>query len=162
VAVALLVVLVADDADRRSSPAGASPSQPNANWETSPELTPLHEKQELNRRGVQTANKWARLFATSDPDTCRSMTQPACQREDCVRVNPRDPTPPRIKGCTPPSPEYRESFRGASVDEIVVSGRRAAARFINGEAAELFRPYSADFWLIRKFGENAGRGFFEK
>ena len=45
--------------------------------------------------------------------------------------------------------------------EIAVRGRRAAARFTNGEAVELTRGYSADFWLIHKFGENAGRGFIK-
>ncbi len=57
----------------------------------------------MERRAVQSANGWARLFAISDPGACRLyMSRLACEREDCVRVNPRDPTPPRIRGCTPP------------------------------------------------------------
>ena len=128
---------------------------------TVPPRTPRQERQEMKRRAVQTANKWARQFAASDADACRFMTQPACERERCARVNPSGPTTTRIKGCTLPSAEYRRAFRGASVEEIAVRGRRAAARFTNGEAVELTRGYSADFWLIHKFGENAGRGFIK-
>jgi ketosteroid isomerase-like protein len=147
-AVVVVVIVVAlaseNDADRPSRQAAA---RANANG---PPRTP---KQEVQRVG-QTANTWARRFAAGG-DTCRNMTQPACEREDCVRVG----APPRkIKNCTRPSPAFRKSFRDVSVEDIVVRGHRAAATFTNGETIELFLPPAVDFWMVHKFGENAGRG----
>lgn len=87
-----------------------------------------------------------------------NMNQPACERESCTR---NDPTDPPIRNCTIPSAGYRKSFRDASVEKIVIRGSQAAARFTNGEAVELVNPTRADVWLVDKFGENAGRGFFK-
>ena len=53
-----------------------------------------------------------------------------------------------------------EMFAGAAVQEIAINGDRAAARFSNGETIELYRDANG-VWLISKFGENAGRGFFK-
>jgi hypothetical protein len=66
----------------------------------------------------------------------------------------------KIRNCTRPSSEFRNTFRDASVEKIVIRGRRAAARLTNGEAVELVYPPASDTWMIHKFGENAGRGFF--
>lgn len=108
------------------------------------------EQQELERRAVAFANGWARLYAGSEPDECRYMSQPACERETCMRVS-RGTT--RIRGCTPPSAEFRRSFRRANVEEIVSIGRQAAARFTNGAVVELSLPTNlADVWMIGRVG----------
>ena len=105
----------------------------------------------------QSANQWARLFAAGE--TCNPhMNQPACERAICTR---NDPTDPPIRNCTLPSAEFRKSFRDARVEKIAIRGTRAAARFTNGATVELVNPKRADFWLIDKFGEHAGRGFFK-
>ena len=41
---------------------------------------------------------------------------------------------------------------------MIKGGYRAAAKFSNGEAVELFGDGGR--WLISKFGGHAGRGFF--
>lgn len=66
-----------------------------------------------------------------------------------------------VENCTLPSSEFRKSFRDASVEEVAIRGSRAAARFTNGEAVELVGPPAGDSWMIHKFGETAGRGFFQ-
>ena len=109
----------------------------------------------------ETGNRWARLFAASDPDACaRYMTQPACERASCVRVGPES-----VRHCKPPSAAFRLSFRGARVDDVVVNGKFAGARFSNGRTVlfihvEGTKPNGA--WWIDKFRGNAGRAFFEK
>ncbi|MGH3374995.1 MAG: hypothetical protein ACRDP6_09670 [Actinoallomurus sp.] len=115
------------------------------------EATPSPEQQ-VERAG----NKWAPLFATNDASTCRYMTQPACEREECERVG----TGP-IKNCTPPSAAYRGSFKEATVQDIAIKGDTAAAKFSNGEVVELVQGVGPAAWGISKFGGNAGRQFFE-
>lgn len=106
-------------------------------------------------------NKWARLFAASDPAACEGyMTQPACERESCVRVGPKP-----VPHCKLPSAAFRLSFRGARVEDVVVDGKFAGARFSNGRTVlfihvEGTKPNGA--WWIDKFRGNAGRAFFEK
>ena len=101
---------------------------------------------------TETANNWARLFATS-PQNCEYMGQGACERMACERIGG---TP--ITNCTLPSRAYRRSFRGATVQQIAIDGDRAAARFSNGETVELWSGGGA--WLIHRFGENAGHKLF--
>src|SRR5262245_1660215 len=130
-------------------PSAAAP--PEGDTLPSPPSTP-----EQNLIAIkQTANRWTRLFAASDPDGCPlAMTQPACERMACQRVGAIKPIP----NCTRPSAEFRKSFRGATVESVVIRGPRAAALFSNGRAIELGRVLSGA-WLIAKFGENAGREF---
>jgi hypothetical protein len=104
----------------------------------------------------QTGEGWAQLFAADDRKTCRYMTQPLCERIACERIS--EP----IENCTPPSPSYRKSFEDATVEDIAIGGRKAAARFSNGEAIELDHVSGYELggiWLIHKLGGNAGRGF---
>jgi hypothetical protein len=109
----------------------------------------------------ETGNKWARLFAASDPAACEGyMTQPACERESCVRVGPKP-----VPNCRLPSAALRLSFRRARVEDVVVDGKFAGARFSNGRTVlfihvEGTKPNGA--WWIDKFRGNAGRAFFEK
>jgi hypothetical protein len=146
VVVALVLAVVLDsenDSDRRLQPAG-----------TPPEAT-VSAEQKIE----QVSYKWARLFAASDPAVCKYMSQPACEREACVRV-PAVPIP----NCTLPSPAFRLSFRNAIVKRIVIRGDRAAVRFSNGKAIELFAVNEhnpGDDWWIGKFWGNAGRKFFK-
>jgi hypothetical protein len=111
----------------------------------------LPPKQEVER----IANKWARLFAASDPAACdRYMAQPACERIDCVRISGP------IRNCTPLSPAVRKSFADATVQDVAVrGGDEAAVKFSNGQAIELYggmdehlQPHD---WLIVKVGGNA-------
>jgi hypothetical protein len=109
----------------------------------------------------ETGNKWARLFAASDPAACEGyMTQPACELESCVRVGPKP-----VPDCKLPSAAFRLSFRRARVEDVVVNGKFAGARFSNGRTVlfihvEGTKPNGA--WWIDKFRGNAGRAFFEK
>jgi hypothetical protein len=153
----LLIVTAEEDADQLSRPAVARPSHPNANQDTVPKLSRPLETPEVKRRAVQTANKWAREFAA--PGALRgacTWSQPTC-RMVCQRWNRPGP----IRNCTPPSRAFRRSFRGATVQEFAINGDRAAARFSNGETVELFGVPIEERWVIDKFGENAGRGFFK-
>jgi hypothetical protein len=109
----------------------------------------------------ETGNGWARLFAASDPAACEGyMTQPACELESCVRVGPKP-----VPDCKLPSAAFRLSFRRARVEDVVVDGKFAGARFSNGRTVlfihvEGTKPNGA--WWIDKFRGNAGRAFFEK
>jgi hypothetical protein len=68
---------------------------------------------------------------------------------------------PGERNCTPPTRAFRRSFEGATVEDIVIKGGRAAARFSNGEVVLFVFPSGGGTWLVHKLGENAGRGFFE-
>jgi hypothetical protein len=113
----------------------------------------LRDRQEIEWKG----NAWARLFATGRPrhdGSCRYQTQPLCERNACVRVGGF-----KIRNCTPPTRAFRNSFLDATVEDIVIKGDRAAARFSNGELVEF--SGGGGVWWVHKLGENAGRGFFE-
>jgi hypothetical protein len=102
----------------------------------------------------QTGNGWARLFGAGR--TCnRFMGQPACEWVVCMRPGGR-----RIPNCTPVSSEVQRSFAGAVVEEVVIRGQRAAARFSNGETVRFVAAAAPGrFWWIARVG--AGRQFFE-
>jgi hypothetical protein len=153
---------------------GALPVPPSANADSTPDAE-LSPEQQIEQIG----NKWAPLFAAApNPDACagydelhpyrevasKYMAQPACERINCERVANR-----LIKNCTPLSLGLQESFADATVQDVVIKGHLAAARFSNGETVELsggFRGAAredklAPAWLIYKIGGNAGRKFFE-
>jgi hypothetical protein len=100
-----------------------------------------------------TGNEWARLFAASDPAACeRYMSQPACERVDCVRVGNRP-----VENCTPVSAAFRRSFRGARVVNVHIDGRSAGVAFSNGRTAVLTRVSGSSeggVWWIAKFRGN--------
>jgi hypothetical protein len=58
-----------------------------------------------------------------------------------------------------PSWEFRRSFADATVTAIVIRGRRAAARFSNGETVVFFDVGQS--WWIDRIGGDAGRNLFE-
>ena len=159
VALAVVLVLVAvvvavaweSDVERPAAPR----PQPNANQDTVP--TPPLETPEVKRRTVQMANEWAREFAA--PGAFRG----ACtwQKPTCAMVCQRWNRPGLIRNCTPPSRAFRRSFQGATVQEFAINLGRAAARFSNGETVEFFAVPVEERWIIDKFGEDAGRGFFK-
>ena len=147
VVVALVLGVVLDsenDADRRAQPGG----------------TPPERTVSVEQKIEQVSYKWARLFAADDPAACKYMSQPACEREACVRV-PAVPIP----NCKLPSPAFRLSFRNVIVKKIVIKGKHAGVRFSNGQAIELFDENRQDpggDWSIGKFGGNAGQKFFKQ
>jgi hypothetical protein len=104
---------------------------------------------------TETANNWVRLFAYGSQIPNDYMGQPGVEQMNCQRVGAPRPIP----NCTRPSQAYRLSFYAATVQEIAINGDRAAARFSNGETIEL--QSTTRGWLVDKFGENAGRGFFK-
>jgi hypothetical protein len=112
---------------------------------TVPSVSP---EQEIERIG----NSWAPLFGAGQG--CRYMTQPLCERIACIRV-----AGIKIRKCTPPTSGFRNSFFGATVQDVEIRGHRAAARFANGEVVELWGDGGT--WLISKLGGKAGRRFFE-
>jgi hypothetical protein len=137
--------------ETRSTTSIENEADPDASTSaTGPRLSP---EQEIERAG----NTWAPLFAGGDrrwaaPGTCTYMTPPACERISCERQRRRG-------NCTPASWEFRKSFAGATVVDIVIRGRQAGARFSNGETVEFFDVGEA--WWIDKVGGDAGRNFFE-
>jgi hypothetical protein len=107
-----------------------------------------------------TATEWARLFAASDPAVCeRFMTQPACERIECMRVGNQP-----VENCTPVSPAFRRSFRGARVENLHIDGRSAGVAFTNGRTAVLTRVSGSEeggVWWIAKFRGNPARALLE-
>jgi hypothetical protein len=107
-----------------------------------------------------TAAEWARLFAASHPAACeRFMTQPACERVECMRVGNQP-----VENCTPVSPAFRRSFRAAEVTNLRVDGRYAGVAFSNGRTALLTRVSGSEaggVWWIAKFRGNPARALLE-
>jgi hypothetical protein len=157
--VVVLGVVVAglDDGDQRRQPAGGQPALPGANGDNAPRAF-IPQRQRIAR----TANRWARLFAAGGPkvgggpNACKDMTQPACERLDCSRIS-GVPVP----GCKPPTAAFRLSFARAKVEDVEIKGRRAAARFSNGEVVELEFDEHDGVWRIHNWGRNAGGWFLE-
>ncbi len=95
---------------------------------------------------AETANKWARHFASS-PQTCTDyMTRTACEQVTCQR-----PGGTPIPDCRAATPEWGTYFRGATVHAIAISGDRAAAILSNDEIVQLRRIATGE-WLIDKLG----------
>jgi hypothetical protein len=106
-------------------------------------------EQEIER----TANEWARLFAAGR--RCNEfMHQPACEWVACKR-----PGGAAIENCTPVSAKVQRSFAGGVVQDIVIRGKRAAARFSNGETVRFVEFRGGGSWWIDRVG--AGRQLFE-
>jgi hypothetical protein len=106
----------------------------------------------LEQKVEQAGNKWARLFASADPAACGYMTQPGCVQVTCKRP----PTGTTIRTCTRTA--LRKSFADATVQEVAIKGKRAVARFSNGERVELFwvNGYAVGgIWWIDKVQPNA-------
>jgi hypothetical protein len=109
----------------------------------------LGPEQEIKRIG----DSWARLFGTGRRCN-RFMHQPACEWVACERPGER-----AIQNCTPVSSKVQRSFAGAVVQDTVIRGKWAAARFSNGETVKLQEILGGDGWWIDRVG--AGRKFFE-
>ena len=141
-----------------------------------PQPAKLTPEQEIEQIG----NKWAPLFAAApNPDACagwdeqhphrevaaKYMGQPACEQAICERVGNR-----AIKNCTPLSLRLQNSFADATVQDVVVKGHRAAARFSNGETVQFGGGFEGrtppdglpSAWMIDKIGGDAGRELFQK
>jgi hypothetical protein len=147
-AVSVVAVLAVTDG-LRSGGASSTRAAPPTSEPARSFTPPRAPKQEIERVG----SRWAALFARGEDD-CSHMIQPLCERIACERVGGV-----KIRSCTPPTSVFRRSFKEASVREIAFKGRRAAARFSNGEVVEF--ESVGDTWWLRKLGANAGRGFFE-
>jgi hypothetical protein len=105
--------------------------------------------QEIERTG----NSWARLFGAGR--TCNQfMVQPACERVACER-----PSGELIENCTRVSTKIQRSFAAAEVEDVVIRGIWAAARFSNGETVLLRDVGISRSWAI--VGVGAGSKFFE-
>ena len=95
---------------------------------------------------AETADKWARHFASS-PQTCTDyMSRTACEQVTCQRVGG---TP--IPDCRAADREWGAYFRGATVQAIAISGDRAAATLSNDEIVQLRRIATGE-WLIDRMG----------
>lgn len=157
---ALLVVAVADalrSSDNQSARPASTASTENeaSSAATTANEASLSAWQEIELAG----NDWARLFSSGDrsvavSDACKYMTQPGCERIACGRAGYGP-----IENCTPPSWAFQKSFADATVVAIVIKGRKAGARFSNGETVQFLEVGAA--WWIHKVGENAGRNLFE-
>jgi hypothetical protein len=142
---------------------------------TAPPTATLSPEQEVERIG----NRWAPLFAAApNPDACagfdelhpnrevavKYMGQPACEQAICERVGHR-----AIKNCTPLSLKLQNSFADARVQDVVVRGHQAAAKFSNGVTVEFGGGFEGrtppdglpSAWMIGKIGGNAGRTLFQ-
>jgi hypothetical protein len=148
-AVAVIVVFASLDAllSARDEP---TPSAVTATAVTTTRTEPdRRTTQEIERTG----NSWARLFGAGR--TCNEfMVQPACEQVACERVSGE-----LIENCTRVSSEVQRSFAAAEVEDVVIRGIWAAARFSNGETV-LFRDVGISrSWAI--VGVGAGTKFFE-
>jgi hypothetical protein len=150
-AIGVLAALAVADALRSgsSTPATGAPTTPSLSTE---------DEQQIELIG----NQWAPLFAAGRTPGCSIaeglivLTQPLCEEIACERV-----VGVKDRNCTPPTSAFRNSFAGATVQDIEIKGNppRAAARFSNGEVIELIEWGSS--WAIAELGGNAGRTSFE-
>jgi len=92
---------------------------------------------------AETANKWARHFASSSQTCTDYMSRTACYQ--LVRD-----TRCTDRFCS--SSPWRAYFRGATVQRIAISGDRAAATLSNDEIVQLRRIATGE-WLIDKAGD---------
>jgi hypothetical protein len=82
---------------------------------------------------AETANKWARHFASSAQTCTDNMSRNAC------------------KILTTATPDWRAHFLGATVQAIAISGDRAAATLSNDQIVQLRRTATGE-WLIDTIG----------
>ena len=95
---------------------------------------------------AETANKWARHFASS-PWTCTGyMSRTACEQVTCDRVGGKP-----IPGCKAKALRWGAYFLGATVQAIAIRGDRAAATLSNDEIVQLRRTATGE-WLIDRMG----------
>src|SRR5215207_3614964 len=101
----------------------------------------------------ETANNWARLFASS-AQACNdytSRTVCAQVKRDCQRKGLT-----RIEDCRQDTRGWAAEHRGATVQRIAISGDRAAATFSNAAGQDLetvqLRRTATGEWLIDKLG----------
>jgi hypothetical protein len=95
---------------------------------------------------TETANKWARLIAAS-PQACNDyMSQTACEQVTCQRAG-GTPAP----NCGPIDSHWAATFRDATVQNIAISGDRAAATLSNNLTVQLRRIATGE-WLIDRLG----------
>ena len=100
---------------------------------------------------AETANKWARHFASS-PQTCTDyMSRTACeQSKECEPGL-------SIPACRAKARQWAAEHRGATVQKIAIGGDRAAAT-ISNQGRELgtvqLRRTATGEWLIDKLGED--------
>jgi hypothetical protein len=100
---------------------------------------------------AETADKWARHFASS-PQTCTDyMSRTACeQAKECEPGL-------SIPACRAKARQWAAEHRGATVQKIAISGDRAAAT-ISNQGRELgtvqLRRTATGEWLIDKLGED--------
>ena len=101
---------------------------------------------------AETANKWARHFASS-PQTCTDyMSRTACKQvTECERVGG---TP--IPDCRAKARQWAAEFLGATVQAIAIRGDRAAATLSNDVIVQLRRTATGE-WLIDGMGPYRGR-----
>ena len=94
---------------------------------------------------AETANKWARHFASS-PWTCTDyMSRTAC--EQATACEPRTSIP----DCRAKARQWGAYFLGATVQAIAIRGDRAAATLSNDEIVQLRRIATGE-WLIDRLG----------
>jgi hypothetical protein len=132
--------------------AGDEPT-PSAANESAVTTTRREPDRGTTREIERTGNSWARLFGAGR--TCNQfMIQTACEQAACERLSGV-----LIENCTRVSSKVQRSFAAAEVQDIVIRGTWAAARFSNGETV-LFREVGIrGSWAI--VGVGAGRKFFE-
>jgi hypothetical protein len=148
-AVAIIAVFAGLDVLRS---AGDEPT-PSAMGATAVTTTRTEPDRRTAQKIERTGNSWARLFGAGRRCN-RFMIQPACERFACER-----PSGELIENCTPVSSEVQRSFAAAEVEDVVIRGIWAAARFSNGETV-LFRDVGISrSWAIVAVG--AGTKFFE-
>ena len=106
-------------------------------------------------RIAETANNWARLFA-STAQACNEYT--SWSRSVCEQVNCEREGGKSTEGCRPSTKAWRwaAAHRGATVQRIAISGDRAAATLTSPEGLELetvqLRRTATGEWLIDRLG----------
>jgi hypothetical protein len=155
VALGALVAFAIADAFRSKGPSlSATPtdSTSSISTEEEPVLEPVPDgpQQEIEEIG----NEWAVRFAAGPlRDACEFESQALCESFACERAGGV-----RIRNCEPPTSAFRNSFFGATVQNVEVHGYRAGAKFSNGEVVKLFGDGGT--WTIIKVGGDVGGHYF--
>jgi hypothetical protein len=100
---------------------------------------------------IETANKWARHFA-SNAGTCTDyMSRTGCKLvTECERVGRT-----QMPACRAKARQWAAAFVGATVQAIAIRGDRAAATLSNDVIVQLRRTATGE-WLIAGMGPRTG------
>jgi hypothetical protein len=148
---AVLVLAAAAVANDLRPAASSAPVAPPSAHVRTQEVQHPGGRQAIQRIGAA----WARRLAANGLGGCFRTGAELCGRLNCARDGGY-----RLANCKPPTSAYRQSFRAARVDGVVIEQYEALAMLSNGERIRL--EADGGTWWVVALGRRVGRGFFEK